>query len=103
LFVIRHVLSTPISLSRSTTSNIAWYKSHHSAVLLTNKSLKVAGWTARLLIFSGVNSYGEQLLYQRLEVVKGRVGYYIDMDSNLDGATADKALFKQFYLTFKPT
>ena len=36
-------------------------------------------------------------------LAKGRVAYFIDMDGLLANGKADKAFFKKFYSTFKPT
>jgi hypothetical protein len=89
------------SLSLTTRHQIAYYKSHYKAKLIVNKSVKVAGWSGRLLIFSGVDN-GVKKQFQTLNLSKGRVGYFIDMDGLIQAAKADKALFKKIYLTFRP-
>jgi hypothetical protein len=89
------------SLSLTTRHQIAYYKSHYKAKLIVNKSVKIAGWSGRLLIFSGVDN-GVKKQFQTLNLSKGRVGYFIDMDGLIQAAKADKALFKKIYLTFRP-
>ena len=80
---------------------ISYNKSHFKAKLLVNKNTTVAGWPARLLIFSGVDN-GVKMYFQRLNVARGRVGYFITMDGLYQDAKADKTLFREIYLTFKP-
>jgi hypothetical protein len=89
------------SLGLTATSDIAFYKSHYKAKVLTNKSITVAGWPARLLIFSGTID-GQKELLQHLIIAKDRVTYRLDMDGLLEKQTGDKALFKKMYLTFRP-
>ena len=91
-----------MSLSLTASHDIAYYKSHYKAKVLVNKNITVAGWPARLIIFSGVDN-GVKMQFQRLNVAKGRVGYFIVMDGLLEDAKADKTLFRKIYLTFRPT
>ncbi len=70
--------------------------------MLSNKAVKVAGWSGRLLILSGTYE-GRKVLFQLLLLAKGKVGYGIDMYGDLENAIADKALFKKIYTTFRPT
>ena len=103
VYVSRDVLATGriASISLTTRHQIAYYKSHYKAKLLANKSIKLAGWSGRLLIFSGVDN-GVRKQFQTAYVAKGRVGYFVDMEGLLDTANDDKALFKKIYLTFRP-
>jgi hypothetical protein len=103
VYVSRDVVSAGgiASLSLTTRHQIAYYKSHYKAKLIVNKSVKVAGWSGQLLIFSGVDN-GVKKQFQTLNLSKGRVGYFIDMDGLIQAAKADKALFKKIYLTFRP-
>ena len=102
-YVYRDVLSSgTVSVSRTVTHDIAYYKSHFKAKLLSNKSIKVGGWSGRYLIFSGKDN-GVQIQFQHIIIARGRVAYFIDMDGYISNAKADKALFKQMYSTFRRT
>lgn len=101
LLISRDTVSGLASVSLTVTHDIAYYKSHFHAKVVYNKAIKVAGWSGRLMMFSGVHD-GRKVLFQHLILAKGRAGYLIDMDGDLDAAAADKALFKKIYLTFRP-
>jgi hypothetical protein len=103
VYVSRDVLAAGriASIALTTRHQIAYYKSHYKAKLLVNKSIKLAGWSGRLLIFSGVDN-GVRKQFQTAYVAKGRVGYFVDMEGLLETAKSDKALFKKIYLTFRP-
>jgi hypothetical protein len=96
------VRSGYVSLSLTQSSRIAYYKSHYKAKLLTKKSLKVAGWPARLLTFRGTED-GQKLYIQVLFLAKGRVGYDLLMFSYDGNRKADQALFKRIWRTFRRT
>ena len=80
---------------------IATIKSHYKAKLLSNKKVKVGSWPGKLLTFNGVDN-GRKIYIQELILAKGKAAYFIDMFSDRGKATADKALFKKIYKTFKP-
>ena len=102
-YVSRDVRPTgTVSLSLTATHEIAYYKSHYKAKVVLNKSVKVAGWPGRLLIFSGLDD-GFMMQFQVLILARGRVAYFISMDGFFGAGKADKALFKKMYSTFKPT
>ena len=102
VFVSRDVLSGgTVSIPITAAHTIAYYKSHYRGKLLSSKNLKVAGWSGRLLIFSGFEN-GIKMQFQDLHLAKGRVSYFIEMDSYFASAKADKTLFKQIYSTFRP-
>lgn len=100
--VYRDLVSGVASVSITVRHDIAYYKSHYHAKLLSNKAVKLAGWSGRMLIFSGVDD-GRKLLFQHIILAKGRAGFFIDMDGDLDQAAPDKALFKKIYKTWRPT
>lgn len=103
VYVSRDVVSSgsTASISLTATHDIAYYKSHYKAKVIVNKNITVAGWPARLLIFYGVDD-GIKMQFQRLNIAKGRVGYFIIMDGLREDAKADKTLFRKIYLTFRP-
>ena len=103
VYVSRDVVSSGsyASISLTASHDIAYYKSHYKAKVLVNKNVTVAGWPGRLLILSGVDN-GVKMQFQRLNLAKGRVGYFIIMDGLRENAKADKTLFRKIYLTFKP-
>ena len=102
VFVDRATVSGIASVSLTVTRDIAWYKSHYKTKVLSNKAIKVAGWSGRMLIMSGTYE-GRKVLFQHIILARGKVGFFLDMYGDLENATADKALFKKFYGTFRPT
>jgi hypothetical protein len=104
VYVYRDVLSRgSVSVSLTATHDIAYYKSHFKAKVIVNKSIKLAGWSGRYLIFNGTTSNGAKLQFQHIIIAKGRVAYFIDMDGLIENAKADRTLFRKIYLTFRPT
>jgi len=101
LYVFRDTVSGTISVSLTVSHDIAYLKSHYKAKLSSNKPIRLAGWPGRILIFTGVED-GQKVLIQHIVLGKGSVAYFIDMDGDLSGATADRAMFKKLYLTWRP-
>ena len=102
-YVYRDVLSRgSVSVSLTATHDIAYYKSHYKAKVIVNKSIKVAGWSGRYLIFNGTTSNGEKVQFQHIIIARGRIAYFVDMDGLIENAKADKTLFRKIYLTFRP-
>lgn len=103
VFVDRDVVSagSTAGLERTAKADIAYYKSHYDAKVLSNRKVKVAGWNGRLVKMAGVED-GVETYYQLLLLAKGRVGYHIEWTSADDDRDADKALFERIYRSFKP-
>ena len=89
------------AVDRTAKAEIAYYKSHYDAKVLSNKKAKVAGWNGRLIKMVGKED-GVDTYYQLLLLAKGRVGYFLDWRSDNGNRDADKALFERIYKTFKP-
>jgi hypothetical protein len=100
--VYRDTVSGVASVNLTVTRDIAYYKSHYKAKLLSNKPIKLDGWLGRILTFKGTRD-GRTLLMQHIIIAKGRTGYFIDMDGDYDHAAPDKALFKTMYKTWRAT
>ena len=103
VFVDRGVVDAGFvsAVERTAKAEIAYYKSHYDAKVLSNKKAKVAGWNGRLIKMVGKED-GVDTYYQLLLLSKGRVGYFLDWRSNNGDRDADKALFERIYKTFKP-
>jgi hypothetical protein len=101
VYLSRDTVSGAISIGLTVTHDKATFKSHYKAKLLSSKKVTVNGWPGRLLTFDGSEN-GRKLFIQHLILGKGKVGYFVDMFSDRGQATADTALFKQIYKTFKP-
>jgi len=102
VYVDRDTVSGTVSVSLTVTHDIAYYKSHYHAKLISNKSIKLAGgYTGRILVFQGTDQ-GVKATFQHIIVGKGRVGYFLDMIGDFTTTAADKALFKRMYLTWRP-
>jgi hypothetical protein len=102
IYVYRDLVSTSVSISATVTAQIAYYKSHYRGKLLSNASITLAGWSGRLLTFSGVDD-GVKVIIKEAIIGKGKAGYFITMFGEKENATADRDLFKKMYLTWRPT
>ena len=89
------------ALERSAKAEIAYYKSHYDAKVLSNKKAKVAGLQGRLIKMMGKVD-GVETYFQLLLVAKGRMEYRLDWRSANGDRDADKALFERIYRSFKP-
>jgi hypothetical protein len=101
VYLSRDTVKGTASLNLTVSHAIATMKSHYKAKLLSNKKVKVGSWPGKLLTFNGTDS-GRSIYIQELILTKGKAAYFIDMFSDRGHATADKALFKRIYKTFKP-
>ena len=103
LYVERDTIRTgTISLSLTESSQVALYKSHYKAKVISRKSLKVAGWPARLITMKGTDD-GRKLYIQTILVARARVGYFLTLYSDDGNRKADQALFKKIWKTFRRT
>lgn len=100
--VSRDTVSGVASINLTMTRDIAYYKSHFKAKVLSNKAIKLDGWPGRIITFRGSRD-GRVMLMQHIILAKGRIGYFIDMDGDYDAAAADKTLFKAIYRTWRST
>jgi len=89
------------ALERTVKAQKAYFKSHYDAKVVSDKKANVAGWKGRLIKMTGYNE-GLETYFQLLLLTKGRVGYFIEMQSVDDSRDEDKALFERIYTTFKP-
>ena len=89
------------ALERSAKAEIAYYKSHYDAKVLSNKKAKLAGLPGRLIKMTG-DVDGIESYFQVLLVAKGRMEYCLDWRSEDGDQDADKALFERIYKSFKP-
>ena len=91
-----------VSISKTVTHDVAYWKSHFHATVTSNKPVKIAGWSGRMLTFRGTDN-GQTVFFQHIILGKGRVGYFLDMYGLNTSTVADRALFKQMYTTWRPT
>jgi hypothetical protein len=101
LYITRDTVSGSASVSLTVSGDIAYYKSHYKGKLSSNKAIRLAGWSGRILILTGVDN-GQKVLIQRIVIAKGSVGYLMTMWSDLSDAAAARAMFKKMYLTWRP-
>lgn len=101
VFVSRDTVNGTASLSLTVSRAISLTKSHYKAKLSSNTSIKLAGWKGRLLKFTGSDE-GRKLVILEIVLAKGSVVYFIDEIGDLKTFTADRALFKKMYLTWRP-
>ena len=101
VYVSRDTVSGSISLPLTVTHDIATYKSHFKAKLLSNKKVSVSGWPGRLLTFNGTSG-GRKVYIQELVLAKGKAAYFISMFGDPSAAKADKSLFRTIYKSWRP-
>ena len=104
LYVYRDVVPSGyyVSLTKAMDHEIAYYKSHYHATVISNKSIKVDGWPGRLAILKGQDG-AVNIQIQELILAKGRVGYELELMGDDTVAASDKALFKRIYSSWRPT
>jgi hypothetical protein len=82
--------------------DIAYDKSHYAAKVITNRAIKVNGWSGRIVTLGGM-WHGRKVQIVDLVVAKGRIGYGLEIFGNADTAAADLATFKRMYSSWRPT
>jgi hypothetical protein len=102
VYVSRDTVSNAVSISRTVTADVGYHKSHYKAKVVSNKPIKLAGWSGRIITYTGKIN-GLKVTIQRIILGKGRVGYFLTMHGEAATTAADKAIFKAMYRTFKPT
>ena len=89
------------ALERAAKAEIAYYKSHYDAKVLSNKKAKVAGLPGRIIKMTGKLD-GLETYFQLLLLAKGGTEYRLDWSSPDGDRDGDKALFERMYKSFKP-
>jgi hypothetical protein len=102
VYVSRDVDPTPLTLSETVAWDIAWYKSHYHAKVVTNRAIKVAGYNGRLITYRGLDG-AVRVVIESLQLVKGRVSYDLSMIGLAIDADSNASIFKRMYTSFKPT
>jgi hypothetical protein len=102
VYVSRDTVSGTISVSRTVTHEIAITKTHFKAKLTSNSAITIAGWSGRLLKYTGSDN-GLKIELEQIVVAKGSVVYFLDLIGRLKESTADRALFKKMNLTWRAT
>jgi len=103
IYVSRDVVTGgSLSISLTVSHDIGTYKSHYHAKLLSKTSISLQGYSGKILVFSGKDN-GASVLIQHIIIGKGNTAYFLTMFSDRTHISADKALFKTIYRTWKPT
>jgi len=102
IYVTRDVVSTTVSISKTVTFEISYFKSHYHAKLTANQAIKLAGYAGRMLTFSGTDN-GVTVIIKEVIIAKGKVGYFLTMFGQAEKLVADRSLFKKMYTTWRPT
>jgi len=101
IYVSRDTVGGTVSLSLTVTHVIATTKTHYKAKLVSNNSIRLAGWSGRLLKFTGT-SVGQKVAMQFIILAKGSAVYFIDLIGDVKNTVPDRALFRKMYLTWRP-
>jgi hypothetical protein len=89
------------SLKASTAFEVAYLKSHYAARLVSNRSIKLAGFPGRLIRLQGKDN-GVDVTIQELVLVRGGVGYYISLYAERESFATDATTFETMYRTWRP-
>jgi hypothetical protein len=102
VYVSRDTTSGRFSLSLTVSHDISYIKSHYAAKVISNKSIKLAGgYSGRIITFTGKDE-GLKISIQSIVLVKGGVGYFIELYGDYTTRVADAATFKKMYLSWRP-
>lgn len=103
IYVTRDTVSTSVSISRTVSFEIAYFKSHYKTKLVSNQGIKLAnGYTGRLLTFNGTDD-GVKVVIKELIVGKGKIGYFLTMFGQTENGVADRTLFRKMFESWRPT
>jgi len=103
IYVSRDTVSTTVAVTRTVNNEIAYFKSHYKAKLLSNQSISLAsGYSGRMITVSGTED-GVKIVIKEIIVAKGKVAYFITLFGRAENAVPDRNLFKKMYLTWRPT
>jgi|SRR5947207_1271030 len=101
IYVYRDLVTGSVSISATVTAQVAYYGSHYKGKLVSNAPIRLAGWSGRLLTFTGVEN-GVKVIIKEVILGRGKAGYFIDMFGDRTNADADRDLFKKMYETWRP-
>src|SRR6478672_5734779 len=87
IYVSRDTVSGTISVSRTVTHEIAVTKTHYKATLSSNSSITIAGWSGRLLKYTGSDN-GVKVELEQIVVARGSVVYFMDLIGGIKESTA---------------
>jgi len=102
VYVSRDTVVGTVSITRTVATQTAYMKSHYKGKRLTNKPIRLSGGYRGRIVTYNVTNDGRKQYVQIIMVGKGRVGYFIEMWTDRGDEKADRALFKQFYRTWRP-
>lgn len=101
--VYRDTVSGVASVSLTVPREIAYYKSHYKAKLVSTSSIRLAGgYKGKMLTFNGTDN-GTKVVIRDAIVANGRRGYFLVLWGEPATATADLALFKRMTATWRPS
>ena len=102
IYASRTTVSGAVSLGLTVTFETNYLKSHYKAKLRTSANLTAAGWPAKLLTFKATRD-GRAYYIQELILAKGSAAYFLVWWSDPGHVSADRALFRRIFLTFRRT
>ncbi len=102
VYVNRDTVPGTVSIARTVSSENAYMKSHYKGKVLTNKPIRLSGGYRGRIVTYNVTNDGRKEYAQIIMVGKGRAGYFLEMWTDRGNEKADRALFKQFYKTWRP-
>ena len=102
VYITRDVVSTFVDINLTVNREIATIKTHYKAKLTSNTAITLAGYSGRLLKFTGTSN-DVKVAIQQLVVAKGKAGYFIGLIGEAKNVVADRTLFHKMYITWRPT
>ena len=101
--VFRDTVTGIASVNLTVPREIAYYKSHYKAKLVSKTSVRLAGgYAGKMLTFNGTDN-GLKVVIHDVIVAKGHHGYFLVMWGQTTTSKTDLATFKRMYGTWRPT
>jgi hypothetical protein len=90
-------------VSLTVTHDVAYWKSHYHAKLISTSSIHLAGgYVGKVLVFRGSDN-GEKITFRHIIVARRSVAYFLDLWGDPFTEAADAATFKRMYSSWRPT
>jgi hypothetical protein len=102
VYISRDADAATGALSLTVEADIAYTKSHYRGKVVSNKAIKLAGYSGRLITYE-IDRSGLQMVSQSLIIAKGHTMYFMTLEGLAYLAKTDDATFRKVYKSFKPT
>ncbi len=103
VYIDRDTVSGTASVNLTVPHEVAYYKSHYKAKLISTTKVRLAGgYSGKMLTFNATDN-GVKVVIRDLIVANGHRGYFLRMFGEVPSSKADLATFKRMYATWRPS